>query len=209
MTGCCWAITATTAVEALWTIKHSLKHKIQLSAQELLDCCVEDPKNSGLNTDKEGCYRYSTKSAFKWIAENGICYEEGYPFKGCKGKKEDNPYRSKTIEDGDKDEVVRTLKHHPVAASMDLFKSFMTYKEGIYKTPRDNSDEKSIGGHAILIVGYDMEDGEDYYLIQNSYGKQWGLNGYGKISCSSQVQDKEGKWCPLIRNVCYPNIENP
>lgn len=37
------------------------------------------------------------------------------------------PY--KTIEDGDKDEVVRTLKHHPVAASMDLFKSFMTYKE--------------------------------------------------------------------------------
>ncbi|KAL0006651.1 hypothetical protein SO802_008153 [Lithocarpus litseifolius] len=115
------------------------------------------------------------------------------------------PY--KTIEDGDKDEVVRTLKHHPVAASMDLLKSFMTYKEGIYKTPRDNSDEKSIGGHAILIVGYDMEDGEDYYLIQNSYGKQWGQNGYGKISCSSQVQDKEGKWRPLIRNVCYPNVE--
>ena len=44
------------------------------------------------------------------------------------------------------------------------------------KPPRDNSDEKSIGGHAILIVGYDMEDREDYYLIQNSYGKQWGLN---------------------------------
>lgn len=37
------------------------------------------------------------------------------------------PY--KTIEDGDKDEIVRTLKHHPVAASMDFFKSFMTYKE--------------------------------------------------------------------------------
>ena len=52
---------------------------------------MQDPKNAGLNTDKEGCYRYSTKSAFEWIAENGICYEEGYPFKGCKGKKEDNP----------------------------------------------------------------------------------------------------------------------
>ena len=52
---------------------------------------MEDPKNAGLNTDIEGCYRYSTKSAFEWIAENGVCYKEGYPFKGCKGKKEDNP----------------------------------------------------------------------------------------------------------------------
>ena len=75
----------------LWTLKDPLKCKIRLSAQELLDCCVEDPKNAGLNTDKEGCYRYSTKSAFEWIAENGVCYKEGYPFKGCKGKKEDNP----------------------------------------------------------------------------------------------------------------------
>ena len=52
----------------------------------------------------------------------------------------------------------------------------LLYGREFIKPPRDNSDEKSIGGHAILIVGYDMEDGEDYYLIQNSYGKQWGLN---------------------------------
>ena len=58
-----------------------------------------------------------------------------------------------------------------------------------------------------MIVGYDIEDGEEYYLIKNSYGKQWGINGFGKVSCSGQVKDKEGKWHPLIRNVCYPNIE--
>ena len=52
----------------------------------------------------------------------------------------------------------------------------LLYGREFIKPPRDNSDEKSIGGHAILIVGYDMEDGEDYYLIQNFYGKQWGLN---------------------------------
>ena len=58
-----------------------------------------------------------------------------------------------------------------------------------------------------MIVGYDIEDGEEYYLIKNSYGKQWGINGFGKVSCSGQVKDKEGKWHSLIRNVCYPNVE--
>lgn len=35
-----------------------------------------------------------------------------------------------------------------------------------------------IGGHAVLIVGYDMNyQGRKVYIIQNSYGKEWGDGG--------------------------------
>lgn len=34
---------------------------------------------------------------------------------------------------------------------------------------------------AVTAVGYGTEDGNDYYLVRNSWGKAWGDNGYLKI----------------------------
>lgn len=36
--------------------------------------------------------------------------------------------------------------------------------------------------HAALIVGYDVEGPEKYYIVQNSWGKHWGENGYVKVA---------------------------
>jgi C1A family cysteine protease len=41
------------------------------------------------------------------------------------------------------------------------------------------SDEKSVGGHAVLAVGYD--DATREFLVRNSWGTDWGLKGYFKI----------------------------
>lgn len=40
---------------------------------------------------------------------------------------------------------------------------------------------KALGGHAIRILGWGVEDGTPYWLIANSWNTDWGDNGYIKI----------------------------
>ena len=42
--------------------------------------------------------------------------------------------------------------------------------------PMPKPKEKSVGGHAVMGVGYD--DAKQWFLIRNSWGPGWGLKGY-------------------------------
>lgn len=54
------------------------------------------------------------------------------------------------------------------------FESSTVEKTGIVPLPEKN--ERLLGGHAVMCVGYD--DGESQFLIRNSWGTSWGLSGY-------------------------------
>lgn len=49
-----------------------------------------------------------------------------------------------------------------------------TAKTGLLPMP--GKDEQSIGGHAVLLVGYD--DASKRFKVRNSWGPGWGLDGY-------------------------------
>jgi C1A family cysteine protease len=54
------------------------------------------------------------------------------------------------------------------------FESMEMANDGVLNLPKD--DETVLGGHAILVVGYD--DSKYAFIVRNSWGKEWGLDGY-------------------------------
>ena len=38
------------------------------------------------------------------------------------------------------------------------------------------SNEAFLGGHAVMAVGYD--EAKQWFIVRNSWGKNWGMNGY-------------------------------
>lgn len=39
--------------------------------------------------------------------------------------------------------------------------------------------------HAVTAVGYGNENGQEYFLVRNSWGTYWGENGYVKVAITS------------------------
>lgn len=64
---------------------------------------------------------------------------------------------------------------------------------GVYK----HVAGKMLGGHAIRILGWGVEDGNKYWLVANSWNSDWGDHGYFKIlrgsnECGIEAQINAG-----------------
>ncbi|KAL5096859.1 hypothetical protein RYX36_001186 [Vicia faba] len=54
---------------------------------------------------------------------------------------------------------------------------FQLYTSGIFRGDDCPVDSLEVT-HGMLIVGYDSIEGEDYWIVKNSYGEKWGMHGY-------------------------------
>ena len=77
----------------------------------------------------------------------------------------------------------------PVTGAFTVYADFPTYKSGVYK----HTSGAQLGGHAIKILGWGVEGGEDYWLVANSWNEQWGDQGYFKIARGTNECGIEGQ----------------
>ena len=96
--------------------------------------------------------------------------------------------------------IDRLLSLHisPITIAIDASSIyFRYYKSGVIDININGTQQLN---HAVLLIGYGFDENGLYWIIQNSWGKDWGDNGYCKI----RVQDGEGIFLSNIYGV-YPS----
>lgn len=83
---------------------------------------------------------------------------------------------------------IEIMTHGPIQAGIFLYESLLHYESGIYKADSGTL----LGWHALTLLGWGVEDGVEYWIGQNSWGKNWGEEGYIRMSLHSAGIDKYG-----------------
>ncbi|KAK4268179.1 hypothetical protein QN277_024867 [Acacia crassicarpa] len=193
--GCCWAFSAVAATEGI--TKLSTGKLISLSEQELVDC------DTGVD---QGCEGGLMDDAFTFIIKNnGINSEAHYPYKGvdgtCNVNEEGNHVASiKGYEDvpvNSEQALQKAVVNQPVSVAIDASGSdFQFYKSGIFTGSCGTELD-----HGVTAVGYGVSDNTEYWLVKNSWGTEWGEEGY--IRMQRNVDAQEGL-CGIAMQASYP-----
>uniref|UniRef100_A0A3Q3JGF7 Cathepsin 12 n=1 Tax=Monopterus albus TaxID=43700 RepID=A0A3Q3JGF7_MONAL len=175
--GSCWAFSTTGAIEG--QLYKRTGQLISLSEQNLVDCS----KSYGTY----GCNGAWMANAYDYVINNGLQSTDTYPYTSLVSLLTWIP--SPALAD-----AVATIGPVTVAVDAD-HPSFLFYSSGIYDEPNCNSNNLS---HAVLLVGYGSEGGQDYWIIKNSWGTNWGEGGYMRM-----IRDGKNT-CGIASYALYP-----
>ncbi|KAL3501099.1 hypothetical protein ACH5RR_035548 [Cinchona calisaya] len=202
--GSCWAFSTVVGVEGINKIKTG--QLVSLSEQELVDC----------EKDNEGCNGGLMEHAYDFIKKSeGITTERLYPYTARDGRcdlaKKNAPVVTidghEMVPANDENALMKAVANQPVSVAIDASGSNMQfYSEGVYT---GESCGKELD-HGVAVVGYGTAvDGTKYWIVKNSWGPEWGENGY--IRMQRGVDAEEGI-CGITMEASYPlkrSSDNP
>lgn len=204
--GSCVAFASVAVLEGQITISNKLSWlKPQYSQQALFDCGQGSCKVGWL--PEWSIYQLKTVGVpdlscapYKLGAtgDNGVCMENYCDNQVSRTVKIASSSTPSTRFGGSDKKVKEALKLGPLLTTMNAREDFLYYKGGVYKT----KNSKKAGGHAVALVGFDDE--KKAWLIKNSWGQDWGENGYGWIAYSDSSGIGNLTWKYEINNQSNP-----
>eukprot|EP00297_Palpitomonas_bilix_P011902 CAMPEP_0113871186 /NCGR_PEP_ID=MMETSP0780_2-20120614/2503_1 /TAXON_ID=652834 /ORGANISM="Palpitomonas bilix" /LENGTH=331 /DNA_ID=CAMNT_0000856549 /DNA_START=93 /DNA_END=1088 /DNA_ORIENTATION=+ /assembly_acc=CAM_ASM_000599 len=208
--GSCWAFGSTEAFNDRLCIASGGQFTTLLSPQDTASCCSScgygcdggDPSaaweyftNTGIVTggaygDNSTCYPYGlprclhhTKTGDYPPCPSG---EEATP--SCKrscqssyGKSfSDDKHFAKSaysVSSSEQNIQKELMSKGTITASMDVYADFEAYTGGVYQ----HTTGQYLGGHSIKMIGWGVDNGTKYWLMQNSWNQFWGEKGTFRI----------------------------
>ena len=180
--GSCWAFSTTGSIEGADQIAGGAL--TSLSEQQLMDCSRAE--------GNQGCNGGLMDNAFKYVEKNPLETEAEYPYTAksttrtkceAKGTGVGHITGYNDVKVDSVPAMKAALMKGPVSVAIEADKSvFQRYTGGVItsSTCGKNLD------HGVLAVGFDTDaDGTEYFLVKNSWGASWGMDGYVKIGAEA------------------------
>ena len=210
--GSCWAFASTAVLESHIALQTGYLY--DLSPQELVSCAT-NPHHCG---GKGGCTGATAEIAFDLVQQYGIVQEWQFGYQDSAGQiincslttNEAAPSKDTnrtyfhgavaSISDymvlpSNNYTVLMNIvaKHGPVAVSVACM-PWHLYQSGIFYAPMSSDSTISTDlDHLVVLDGYgtDVDTGEDYWLVRNSWGPRCGEHGYIRLKRHSRNNEEE------------------
>ncbi|XP_030755997.1 cathepsin B [Sitophilus oryzae] len=207
--GSCWAFGAVEVMSDRICIHSNGKVNFHVSADDLVSCCYtcgmgcdggfpgaafaywvrKGLVSGGPYGSEQGCRPYEIAPCEHHVngtrpSCNGDDHKTPKCIKQCEKSysipyETDKHYGQKSYSISSRVEQIQTeiLTNGPVEGAFTVYEDLLQYKSGVYQ----HVTGQELGGHAIRILGWGVENNIPYWLIANSWNSDWGDNGTFKI----------------------------
>ncbi|XP_044758256.1 procathepsin L-like [Coccinella septempunctata] len=190
--GSCWSFSATGSLEGQLGMKGNL---VSLSEQNLVDCSWDQ--------GNMGCNGGLMTAAFDYVKDNGIERESDYPYEEDDRSCRADPSKVVTklssyvnIPSGSESDLMEAVATvGPISVAIDATFDLQLYDSGILN---DETCSSVSLNHGVLLVGYGSENGQNYYIVKNSWGASWGEQGFFRLNRNGRNQ------CGIASMATYP-----
>lgn len=180
--GSCVAFGALATMESIERIRrNSASYAVDYSEAHLFYCHArsEGRRCGGANGG------WWAGKALDALRDKGVVDEACYPYtagdQNCTGRCSDWASRVRKISGWHTVSSISAMKKElaekgPMVVCFTVYSDFFAYKSGVY---RKTSSATQRGGHCMSVVGY--SDSERCWICKNSWGANWGDQGYVKM----------------------------
>lgn len=178
--GSCWAFAGSEALSDRFCIQSNGAVDVVLSPQYLVSC----------DTTNMGCNGGYLNKAWNWMHTHGIPTDKCMPYtsgggssgscpRKCHDGTEPKFYKAKNVKvitGGEQEMQQEIYKGGPIEVGFTVYRDFLQYTSGVYHHVTGGL----LGGHAVKIVGWGVSSTSNtpYWIVANSWGTSWGLQGF-------------------------------